>query len=152
MDMMLAVVLFVLIAGVAIAIYVVYSIYGREASVCPPWARRLLASLRAAVVLLLAAIFLGPSLVYLQTRTLQPTIVLARDASLSMLTADQYSDQAAASGTSAALRKSVGELQAIRPTRVQIVNELLGRDHGKLLADVVAAIGSIDIVLGEIDR
>src|SRR5262245_61056540 len=82
--------LLLLIAVVTTALYGVFALYSREASTCPRWTRRVLASLRAAVVLLLAAIFLGPSVVYLQTRTLQPTIVLARDASLSMLTADQY--------------------------------------------------------------
>jgi len=125
---------FVLIAIVAAVLYAVYSLYRRELDSCPPWVKVVLASLRASVVLLLALIFLGPALVYLQHRTIQPTIVLARDASQSMNTADRYADEAAAKIVAAALQKTESELAAARPTRVSIVNELLGDRGGKLLA------------------
>src|SRR5262249_40584266 len=94
---------FVLIGVVAAVLYAVYSIYRREMDSCPLWVKMVLATLRAGVVLLLTCIFLGPALVYLQNRTVQPTIVLARDASQSMNTPDRYADESAAKIAAAAL-------------------------------------------------
>jgi hypothetical protein len=78
---------FVLIAVVAAILYVVYSVYRREQDSCPTGVKALLATLRAGVVILLTAIFLGPALVYEQNRTIQPPIIVARDSSRSMDTA-----------------------------------------------------------------
>jgi von Willebrand factor type A domain len=119
---------FVLLAVIAAVVYAVFAVYRRELDSCPRWAKTLLAALRAGVVLLLACIFLGPAVVYLQNRTVQPTIVLARDASQSMNTADSYADAATAKSAAAALRKSESELTAAKPTRVDVVNTLLSGD------------------------
>ncbi|HEX5103251.1 MAG TPA: VWA domain-containing protein [Pirellulaceae bacterium] len=124
---------FVLIAVVAGVLYAVFSIYRRELDTCPRSVKLLLAALRAGVVLLLACIFLGPALVYLKNRTIQPTIVLARDSSQSMNTPDRYTDEPAAKIASEALRKREGEIRTSRPTRVQIVNDVLGYGGGQLL-------------------
>ena len=67
---------FVLLAVVAAIVYAIFAIYRRELDSCPNWAKILLAMLRAGAVLLLACIFLGPAVVYLQNRTVQPTIVI----------------------------------------------------------------------------
>ena len=61
---------FVLIAIVAAVIWAVYSVYRREIETCPAWVKMTLATLRAAVVLLLVCIFLGPALVELRQRTI----------------------------------------------------------------------------------
>jgi len=127
---------FVLIAVVAAILYAVFSVYRREMDTCPMWVRMLLATLRAGVVLLLTCIFLGPALVYLTSRSIQPTIVFARDASQSMNTADRYADEAAAKIAAAALAKSESDVRQNRPTRVAIVNEVLAADGGRLLADL----------------
>src|SRR5262245_40779318 len=119
---------FVLLAVIAAVVYAVFAVYRRELDSCPPWAKTLLAALRAGVVLLLACIFLGPAVVYLQNRTVQPTIVIARDASQSMNTADSYADAAAAKAAAAVLKKSESELTASKPTRVDVVNALLSGD------------------------
>jgi hypothetical protein len=136
---------FVLIAVVAAVLYAVFAIYRREMDTCPRWVKGVLATLRAGVVLLLAGIFLGPALVYLQNRTIQPTIVVARDASQSMNTADRYTDEAAAKVAADALSKSPGEIRTSRPTRVQIINEALGYGDGKLL-EALAERGKIQFV------
>jgi hypothetical protein len=125
---------FVLLAAIAAILYTVYAIYRREMESCPLWVRTLLATLRAGVVLLLACIFLGPAVVYLQNRTIQPTIVLARDASQSMNTADAYADEAAAKAVAAALGKSESQVRAAKPSRVDIVNALLETNHSGVLA------------------
>jgi hypothetical protein len=127
---------FVLIAVVAGVLWAVYAVYRREQGTCPRWAKMLLASLRAAVVLLLTCIFLGPALVYLQNRTIQPSIVLARDASQSMNTADRYAGDASATIAAAALRTSASDIRTTRPTRTQIVNQVLGYGDGKLLVEL----------------
>lgn len=116
---------FVLIAVVAGVLYAVFSIYRRELDTCPRGIKILLACLRAGVVLLLACIFLGPALVYLQNRTIQPTIVLARDASLSMETRDAYIDQAAAQVAADTMGQTVEAIRASKPSRTQLVNEVL---------------------------
>jgi von Willebrand factor type A domain len=133
---------FVLIAVVAAIVYAVFAVYRREMESCPLWVRTLLAALRAGVVLLLACIFLGPAVVYLQNRLVQPTIVLARDASQSMNTADSYSDPAAAKIVAAALGKSESAIPEAKPTRVEIVNTLLASYNLRLL-DTLARKGKI---------
>jgi hypothetical protein len=126
---------FVLIAAVLAILWAVYSLYRKEIDTCPLWGKVLLATLRSAAVLLLVVIFLGPALVYLQERTIQPTWILLRDASQSMNTADRYDDEAAAKIAATALGQSPDEVRKSRPTRVQIVNTVLGRQDGKLLSD-----------------
>jgi hypothetical protein len=136
---------FVLIAVLAAALYAVFALYRHELESCPPWAKVVLATVRSGVVLLLACIFLGPAVVYWQHRTIQPTVVLARDASQSMNTADSYSDPAAARLVAAALAKNESQITATRPTRVEIVNELLARDHRRLL-DALARKGRLQVL------
>lgn len=132
---------FVLLAVVAASLYAVFALYRREMESCPLWAKSVLATLRAGVVLLLVCIFLGPAIVYLQNRTIQPTVVLARDASQSMNTADSYSDPAAAKSVAAALGQGAlsqgeSEIAVAKPTRAQIVNQLLSPNNHKLLEEL----------------
>ena len=121
------------VAVVAAIVYAVFIIYRRELDSCPSWAKILLATLRAGAVLLLACIFLGPAVVYLQNRTVQPTIVLARDASQSMNTADAYADSSAAKAVASALGKSESQIAVAKPTRVDVVNTLLASSDLALL-------------------
>ncbi len=125
---------FVLIAVVAAVLWGVYAIYRREIDTCPSWAKLLLATLRAGVVLLLVCIFLGPALSYLQFRTIQPTIVVLRDASQSMNSADEYEDEAAAKSAAAVLAASPAQLRTDRPTRTAIVNQLLSGEKSPVVA------------------
>jgi uncharacterized membrane protein len=127
---------FVLIAVVAAVIWAVYSVYRREIETCPAWVKMVLATLRTAVVLLLVCIFLGPALVELRQRTIQPSLVVLRDASQSMNTKDEYEDDAAAKIAAAALHQSPEMIKQDRPSRAQIVNEVLAYGNAKLLADL----------------
>jgi hypothetical protein len=136
---------FVFLALLAALFYGVFALYRREMACCPAWVKGLLATLRSGVVLLLACIFLGPAVVYLQNRTVKPTIVVARDASQSMNTADAYADLNAARAIALALGKSESEIAAIRPTRVQIVNDLLDSPRLQLL-DRLASNGRLQVV------
>jgi hypothetical protein len=135
---------FVLLAVVAAVVYAVFAIYRRELESCPSWAKILLATLRTGAVLLLALIFLGPAVVYLQNRSVQPTIVLARDASQSMNTADAYADPAAAKAVASVLGKSESQVTLARPTRVDVVNTVMASSNGALL-DALARKGKLQV-------
>jgi hypothetical protein len=134
---------FVLIAVVLAILYAVFFIYRRELDTCPRWAKMLLAGLRCGVVLLLTVIFLGPALVVVKQRTIKPTLILARDSSQSMSTADRYADEEAARVTAAALGLNISELREQRPTRSQIVNRLLDPANDAKLLESLAARGRV---------
>lgn len=134
---------FVLIGVVIAVMYAVFYVYRRELDTCPRWVKFVLAGLRSAVVLLLTVVFLGPALVVVKERTIKPTLVLARDASQSMSTADRYADDAAAEATAAALKISVSELRQQRLTRAQIVDKLLDPSNEIHLLSQLAARGRV---------
>lgn len=134
---------FVLIAVVLALMYAVFYLYQRELDTCPRWAKFLLAGLRTCVVLLLTVIFLGPALVVVKERTIKPAIVLARDASQSMATADRYADDEAAAKTAASLQMSVDDLRQQRLTRAQIVDKLLDPTNEVHLLSQLAARGRL---------
>lgn len=127
---------FVLIAVIAAVLWAVFSVYRREIDTCPAWAKMVLSTLRAAVVLLLACVFLGPAIVFLQQRTIRPAIVVVRDASQSMNTPDRYDDPAVAQIAADALRQSPDQVRRDRPTRVRIVNEVLSRENARLIGRI----------------
>jgi hypothetical protein len=123
---------FVLLGLAAAALYGVVTLYRHELKTCPPWARMLLAALRSAVVVLLIGIFVSPALVTVQNRTLLPTIVIARDASQSMNTADRYTDERTAGKVAELLNLSPGATSAGGITRVELVNALLSAGNAPL--------------------
>ena len=81
---------FAVLFGVAAAIYLSVRLYRSDAAKLSPRARRVLAGLRVAVVLLLAVVALGPALSYTRSQVLQPVVVVLRDASQSMAVADRH--------------------------------------------------------------
>jgi hypothetical protein len=125
---------FVFVAVTAAVLYAVVAVYRREMASCPSWVKNLLAALRCCTMLLLAAIFLNPSLIEVESRTIARTIVVGRDQSASMSTADHYDDPDAARATAAALGIDVATLRDQRPTRVGLVNRLLASSGSKLVA------------------
>ena len=83
---------FVLIAGIAAVAFGVFWLYRREINTCPPTVKWILAGLRLAVLLMLIAMFLKPSLFYQQVSELKPNIIFLRDNSLSLDRGDKYRD------------------------------------------------------------
>ena len=81
---------FVWLLMVALLIFGVFTLYRRESSTCPPFLRLVLASLRTVVMLLLLVMLLMPSVFYQQVSVVKPTIMVLRDASLSMARRDTY--------------------------------------------------------------
>jgi hypothetical protein len=103
---------FVFLAAVTAVVYAVFALYRRELTSCPNWAKSVLAALRAASILVLVTILLGPAIVHVQERTLEPTLVLLRDASQSMNTVDVKS--------------------AANASRAQVVNDLFDSKNLRL--------------------
>jgi uncharacterized membrane protein/5-hydroxyisourate hydrolase-like protein (transthyretin family) len=83
---------FVLIAVIAAVVLGVFWLYRREIDTCPIAVKWMLAGLRLAVLLMLIAMFLKPSIFYQQVSELKPSIVLLRDSSLSLARGDKYRD------------------------------------------------------------
>ena len=81
---------FVLIAIVAAVIFGVFWMYRREISTCPMPVKLAMAGLRLAVLLLLIAMYLKPSVFYQQVNEIKPTIAWLRDSSLSFDRGDNY--------------------------------------------------------------
>jgi len=120
--------------GIVIALgYLVVLLYQIEQKTCPRGVKVLLACLRIAVLLILAAIFLGPALTYSNRRTEKPWVVLMRDDSQSMNTADRYMDDDAAAAVARATGRTVAEIRDTRPTRAALVQEVLQEDDGRFL-------------------
>jgi len=125
---------FVMLAVVAALCAAVIYLYRREITTCPPRAKWLLAGLRLAAIALLIGIYLDPSIRLNYKRTLDPSIVVLRDASQSMdLGLDRYREDALAAEVAAAMERTPAEIQAKPPSRAVIVNHLLGRQNQELL-------------------
>jgi len=118
--------IFVVIVGSGIVFY----LYRRENDACPKRIKLILAGLRIAVVVLLAFIWLEPAVTYTRIRERDSTIVLLRDTSQSMNTADNYFDDDAASNTSRAVGLTVEELREAKPSRVTLLNDLAKNQYG----------------------
>jgi hypothetical protein len=119
---------FAVLLAVAAGLYGVVWIYRQDAARLPIHPRRVLAGLRVGVVLLLAVLALGPSLGYTHRHTLEPSIVVLRDASQSMAVADA----ARTSADRAALGLAAGA------SRADAVNSLLNSNPASLLNDLAS--------------
>jgi uncharacterized membrane protein len=116
----------VLLATAAAGVYAVFHLYRRELDTCPRRVQTLLALLRAAVLLLLALIFLGPAVQTVNRETVKPYLVLLLDDSLSMTDIhDAYPDEAAAARVAAALGADVGQVRQMQLSRAEVVDRAL---------------------------
>lgn len=115
---------FVLAAALLAGGYVVVWLYQRELPSCPRSVKLLLAVVRLAVLLMIVTIILGPALTYTQRRTERPWIVVLRDDSKSMTTADRYLDDAAAAAAARGTGRTISEVRESRPTRIELVDRV----------------------------
>jgi len=127
---------FAMIAVVASLAALVLLLYWWEMKSCPHRVRIVLAAVRIAVLLLLTVVFLGPALTYFQRRTRMPAIVVMRDDSQSMRTADRYLDDETAEVVAAATGRDLETVRQMQPTRASLVDEMLEKDDGRLRAEL----------------
>ena len=117
---------FVLLALILSVGWIVFKIYQKENESCSKGIRRLLFIIRFAVCLLLIAVFLEPSIVYTQSRSLRPIVRIIRDASQSMNIKDNYAEEESARSAASVMDLSIDALRETKPSRVDVVNKVLG--------------------------
>ena len=113
---------FVLIAIVAALVTGVFWLYRNELNTCPKPIKKLMAVLRLAVLLLLLAMYLKPSIFYQQVNEIKPTIAVLRDRSLSFARADKYPNETIAAELASATKLDAQQLADGAVTRVDLVN------------------------------
>lgn len=124
---------FAVLAAIALAGYAVYWLYRRENDVCSKAGKLLLATIRTIVLLILAIILLDPAVIYVQERTIHPTIALLRDGSRSMATADGVSDPALAKRVASATGMATEQVGVENPTRASILDKAFAKDQFEFL-------------------
>lgn len=124
---------FVLVGAVLAVGVFVFFLYVREIDTCPRGLKICLAAIRFSVLFLLVMVLLGPALRYNQRRTIEPFVMLARDASQSMSTKDEYLDESAAESVAKALGISVEDVRRRKVSRAELMNELLKQDDYKFI-------------------
>ncbi len=121
---------FVVLGVLAGLWFVIGWLYRREAATCPRGARILLAVLRSLVVLVAVLIFLGPALGVSVRQTVEPSILVLLDESLSMSVRDRYRERESLDAVAAFTKRTEADIRQNPPARVALVNELLKRDDG----------------------
>ena len=116
---------FVLVAIIAAFVFCVFWLYKRELSTCPMPVKWLLASLRLAVLLLLVAMLLKPSMFYQQVNEIKPNINLVRDSSLSFARGDKYQDDQWTQKLAKELGFESSDITSGNVTRAQLLNKAL---------------------------
>jgi hypothetical protein len=127
---------FVYLGVVAALIYLVVFLYRREIDTCPPRAKRVLATVRIMVLVLLAVVYLAPAITYTDRRVLHPTVVLMRDDSQSMGIKDRYLDDQTAQIVARATGRDVETIRETQPTRAELVHNLLEKDQRHLIGEL----------------
>jgi hypothetical protein len=127
---------FLVLALAAALIWGVFWLYRREIATCPPRIRAVLAVLRAAVLVVLILVFMGPSLSVTHHRTIQPHVVLLLDDSMSMSIRDAYADEAMRSRIARSIGRDARAMATAPPTRDELVDSLVARHDGQWLLDL----------------
>jgi len=127
-----------LLAALAGLLFVIGWFYRRELAACPPRVRILLAVLRGLVMLAVALIFLGPALGVSVRQTVEPSVLVLLDESLSMTVRDRYREKEALAAVVSFTKRSEADIRQNPPSREALMNELLQRDDGAFLRGLAA--------------
>ena len=127
-----------LLAVLAGLLFVIGWFYRREVATCPRRVCILLAVLRGIVMLAVALIFLGPALGVSVRQTVEPSVLVLLDDSLSMTVRDRYREKEALAAVASFTKRSEADIRQNPPSRVGLVNELLQRDDGAFLRGLAA--------------
>ena len=98
--------IFLMIIVIAAGLYGVFYLYQREIDTASPFTKFFLAVVRAAVLVILVVIFLGPSMIEVKNRTVHPAIAFLRDVSQSLNYSDRYLYSTSAAGAAKLLGKT----------------------------------------------
>lgn len=126
----------VMFAGLVGAGFWVPWLYRWEIDHCSQRARFGLALTRMAVLAVLVLVWLSPEIVPEITKTVKRTLLLVRDKSQSMAFSDAYRNDDQAKSTAAALHVSTDDLREKKPTRANVLDQVLAADNHKFLRDL----------------
>lgn len=115
---------FVLLTMIVAIAFGVFWLYRREINTCPMPLKLVLGGLRLAVLLLLIAMFLKPSVFYQQVNEIKPTIAMLRDSSLSFDRGDRYRSQDQVNRLSKISGFSSEQIGSGEVKRSQLVNQI----------------------------
>lgn len=115
---------FVLLAVIATIVCGVFWLYRHEINTCPRPVKWIMAGLRLAVLLLLVAMYLKPSVFYQQVNEIKPSIALLRDRSLSFDRTDEYTHATLRQRLSAVAGVGVDSLAGGSVKRSELVNRV----------------------------
>ena len=135
---------FVLIAAVAAIVMAVLWMYRREIDTCPRGIKLLMAGMRLAVLFLLIAMFLKPSIFYQQVSEIKPSITVLRDSSMSLARGDKYRDADQAKRLAELSGLSANEISSGVSTRVALLSSAMER-HPELVQQIREK-GSVRVV------
>lgn len=124
---------FVFLASIILIGWIVYKLYQKESNSCPTGVKYFLFVTRFSVCVLLGIVFLEPSIIYTQSKSLRPIIKLLRDSSQSMNVKDGYSENSAAKSVATLLNKSIEDVRLLKPSRVDIVNTAINANERDFL-------------------
>lgn len=119
---------FVLLAIIFAIAFGVFWLYRREINTCPMPLKLVLGGLRLAVLLLLIAMFLKPSVYYQQVNEIKPTIAMLRDSSLSFDRGDRYRSQDQVKRLSEISGFSSAQIGSGDVKRSQLVNQIFSNN------------------------
>ena len=135
---------FVLIAVVAAVVMAVLWMYRREIDTCPQGIKLLMAGMRLAVLFLLIAMFLKPSIFYQQVSEIKPSITVLRDSSMSLARGDKYRDVDQAKRLAELSGLSADEISSGVSTRVALLSSAMEK-HPELVEQIREK-GSVRVV------
>ena len=121
---------FVVLAVLAGLWFAIGWLYRREDGACPRGVRVLLAVLRARVVLVTILIFMGPAVSVGVRQTVEPSVLVLLDESLSMSVRDRYREKDSLAAVAAFTKRTDADIRRDPPSRAALANELLQRDGG----------------------
>ena len=124
---------FLLLGTLAVLWFAIGWFYRREAATCPRTVRLLLAVLRSLIVLAAVMIFLGPALGVSTRQTVEPSVLVLLDESLSMSIRDRYRQPESLAAVAAFTGRTEADIRRTPPSRVELVNQLLALDESAFL-------------------
>lgn len=122
---------FAVLGGLAAMLFAVGWLYRREAASCPRGIRILLAVLRSLAIIAAVVILLGPAAGVSIRQTVEPSVLLLLDESLSMSARDRYQEKESLAAVAAFTKRTEADIRQNPPSRAALVNDLIGRnDNG----------------------
>jgi uncharacterized membrane protein len=124
---------FVFFLAIVLIAVLVFWMYRREISTCPPVKKVLLASIRFVVLMFLVFLWLRPTITFMAELETKPVVPVIRDASSSFSEKDVYRDEKLIDKLVAATGWDKSVFQDGNKSRAEILNQLMEKDQFALI-------------------